>query len=238
MHTQDSNVAPAAGELERYLPERYRIEAVAAEQDRGVYESFLREAYEPLGFVHDSIRPAAGSRCYRVRYGAQTAAIFRLTPVEDERSPYFRLVPGATRPDGGRALLLEVNNVIVGRTFRATPALGLILRHCARTAASEGYDFVVGTTRYQTLRHFADFGVVPIDHAPLHLLGRPDLLDFTIFYDTADPASCQYIEQRSKHFFHQQYVLKSIQRKYATLLPTFSRRPDGAAIRGTEAAFS
>ena len=215
---------PDSGELPKYQVEHYQVVAVSEEADLRQYEHFMREAYDPLGFVHESIRPAADSRCFRVIYGGQTSAIFRLTAVNDSTSPYFSIVPGALKPNGANASLLEVNNVVVGRTFRATPALGVILRYCARTAAAEGYDFVVGTTRYQTLRYFADFGVNPVDHAPLHLLGRGDLLDFVIFYDTADPVSCQYIELRAKHFFHQQYVLKSIQSKYSALLPRVSGR--------------
>ncbi|WP_020649667.1 hypothetical protein [Solimonas variicoloris] len=209
---------PSAGaadsSLDLYRPERYRIREIDGQLQRRTYEALLEQTYGALGFPLAGLRPTDDSRCFLLEFGAQTAATFRLTPVDDGDHHFRRVLPRATRADGAPLRLLEVNNVIVVPRFRATIALGLLLRHSALHAAAHGYDFIVGLTRYQVLRHFVEFGVVPVDHEPLHLLGRDDLLDFTIYYDTASPASCAYIEQRAQRYFHQQYVLRSIDEKY------------------------
>lgn len=200
--------------LDRYRPEHYRLTRVWASDDVADYQALMRDAYEPLGFMQDSVLPTACSDCYRLQFAGRTIAVFRLTPVEENGSAFFPLIPDAIGADGRRAKLLEVNNVVVAADFRATIVLGLILTHCATIAARQRYDFVVGITRYQTLRYFVDFGVVPVDHEPLHLLGRPDLLDFVIYYDVSTPASRLYFRQRSRRYFHQQYVMRCIQAKY------------------------
>jgi hypothetical protein len=226
-HTESAiGMETTVGYLQLLEADRYRVESIVEPSQHEEYGALLRKVYEPLGFMHENFQPTAESRCYRIQFQEQTAAVFRLAEVTDKGSPYFRLVPGATQPDGTRSRLLEVNNVVVARKYRGTPALGIILRYSARIAAAEHYRAVVGTTRYQTLRYFADFGVLPVAHEPLHLLGRDDLLDFVIYYDTIDPISCLYMEERSNRFFRQQLILKEIQAKYASRLPTISCRTE------------
>lgn len=200
--------------LDAYRAEAYQLREIDAAPDAANYERLLRETYEPLGFMRGELLPVAGSRCYKLMYRGTLVAIFRLTPVLDGESPYFRLVPGARSADGRRARMVEVNNVVIAAPFRATILLGLLLYHCAVRARRMGCDFVVGLTRYQTLRFFVDFGVVPVDHPPLRLLGQAHLLDFVIYYDIASRESLRYLHERARRYFHQQYVMKSIQQKY------------------------
>ena len=192
----------------------YEVQELSCSSDYEEYEALLRKVYEPLGFMSESIRPGASSRCYRVRHSNATVAVFRLTRVTDPNSAFHRLIPGISDGDSEGGPLLEVNNVVIEREYRGTPALGVILRFCARRSAAEKYRAVVGITRYQTLRHFAEFGVLPVSHEPLHLLGRSDLLDFVIYYDTRDPVSTQYMEERAKRVFKQQKILKEIEVRY------------------------
>lgn len=215
--------APAASEpclspplptLDAYRVEAYQLQEIDAASGAVDYERLLRETYEPLGFMRGELLPVDGSRCYQLTYRGTLVAIFRLTPVLDDQSPYFRLVPGACSKDGRRARMVEVNNVVIAAPFRATILLGLLLYHCALSARRMGCDFVVGLTRYQTLRFFVDFGVVPVDHPPLRLLGQAHLLDFVIYYDTGSQESLRYMHERARRYFHQQYVMKSIQQKY------------------------
>lgn len=200
--------------LDAYRAEAYQLLEIDTASDAVDYERLLRETYEPLGFMRGEFLPVAGSRCYKLLYQGALVAIFRLTPVLDGESPYFQLVPGARFADGRHARMVEVNNVVIAAPFRATILLGLLLYHCAVCARRMGGDFVVGLTRYQTLRFFVDFGVVPVDHPPLRLLGQAHLLDFVIYYDTAGRESLRYMHERSRRYFHQQYVMKSIQQKY------------------------
>lgn len=200
--------------LDAYRAEAYQLLEIDTASDAVDYERLLRETYEPLGFMRGEFLPVAGSRCYKLLYQGALVAIFRLTPVLDSESPYFQLVPGACSADGRHARMVEVNNVVIAAPFRATILLGLLLYHCAVCARRMGGDFVVGLTRYQTLRFFVDFGVVPVDHPPLRLLGQAHLLDFVIYYDTASRESLRYMHERARRYFHQQYVMKSIQQKY------------------------
>lgn len=212
-------------ELDRFDPSRYALSSVLEDDDRSAYEALMRNAYEPLGFMSPTVLPTERSDCFQIRYNGKLIAVFRLTPVEDPASAYFPLLPIGLRPRSN-VRLLEVNNVVVDQDFRATIVLGLILVHSATIAVASGYDFVVGITRYQTLRYFVDFGVIPVDHEPLHLLGRPDILDFVIYYDVQTIESRDYIHQRARRYFHQQQVMRSIQLKHGS-------RPRRSALEGS-----
>ncbi|MGH8444647.1 MAG: hypothetical protein ACREVL_05230 [Solimonas sp.] len=216
--------------LDLYRVERYGVEAVTTPAQWQAYDALFEQTYRALGFPLDALRPEADSRCFLVTHDGQPVATFRLTPVTDVDSHYHRLLPRRARRDGSPLRLLELNNVIVAPRFRATIVLGLLLRHSALFAAECDYDYIVGLTRYQILRHFVEFGVVPVDHEPLHLLGRDDLLDFVIYYDTASRDSCDYIEQRARRYFHQQFVLHSIDEKYGIA----SRRRASAQRRSAQ----
>ncbi len=213
-----------AQSADRCNVDAYRVDELGGDADVDAYTRLLAAVYEPLGFMNERILPGPQSRAFLVRYRQQVVGIFRLTEVSDTASPYHRWMP--TTPGGRAPRWLEVNNVIVAAEFRATILLGLMLYRSACIAQRDGYDAVVGITRWQTLRFFVDFGVVPVEHPPLHLLGRDDLHDFIIYYDTRDPVSVAYMHQRSARWFHQQHVLRRLQNRY---LPRSSNARQGAA---------
>lgn len=192
----------------RYLPDRYRIQRLANHTDAADYLKTLAAAYEPLGFMSPQVLPSQRSDCYVASHQDRVVGIFRLTEVADRAGPYHRWLPPEVSGRGAR--WLEVNNVVIAAEFRATVLLGVLLHRCACIAADQGYAAIVGITRLQTLKFFADFGVVPVDHPPLQLLGRPDLKDFIIYYDTRDPESLSYLQGRARRWFHQQYVMRCI----------------------------
>jgi hypothetical protein len=107
-----------------------------------------------------------------------------------------------------------VNNVVVAQRYRASIVLGLVLYHSACQAHAAGYHFVVGVNRFEVLRFFVDFGVVPAEHPPLSLLGKAHLQDFVNYYDTSDAASIAYMHERARRYFHQELVMRSIREKY------------------------
>lgn len=195
--------------LDRYRPDAYEVQELAPAADVAPYLELLAAVYEPLGFMTDKVLPAERSRCFVVRYRGQVVAIFRLTEVTRTDSPFHRWLPAELRQAGAR--WIEVNNVVIGADFRATALLGVVLYRCACIAREGGYAAVVGITRWQTLRFFVDFGVVPVDHPPLHLLGRPDLKDFIIYYNTGEAEAITYLHLRAHRWFHQQYVMRRIQ---------------------------
>ncbi len=205
-HRPETSLAAVA---DRFRPEAYTVTAVLTRRDAAAYDRLLTDTYEPLGFLSERVLPGADSRRYLIRYHQTPIAIFRLTEVRDADAPYHRWLPAEVSGPGAR--WLEVNNVIVAAEFRATIVLGLLLYESARLAHAMGFDAVVGVTRLQTLRFFVEFGVVPVDHPPLHLLGRDDINDFLIFYNTRDRDSVRYMHRRAQHWFHQQYVLRCIQ---------------------------
>lgn len=201
---------PAA---DSFRADSFELRAIPSGGESSDYYRLLTQTYEPLGFMTQDILPTRESLRYYVLHGGSVVAIFRMTPVEDDGSPYYGLVPGA-RIAGRRRRLAEVNNVIIASPYRASILLGWLLYECAKLAHVQGYDYVVGITRHQTLRFFVDFGVIPVDHPPLQLLGKDHLLDFVIYYDTRSPDSVAYMHERARRYFHQQFVMRNIQEKY------------------------
>ena len=225
-------VINAGPQADRFRADSFSLHAIPAQGDATQYDRLLAETYEPLGFMTREFLPSERSQRYYVTHGGHVVAIFRLTRVEDPASAYFELVPGAVR-EGRRAPLAEVNNVVIASPYRASILLGLLLYESAKLAHALECDYVVGITRHQTLRFFVDFGVIPVDHPPLHLLGKPHLLDFVIYYDTRTPASIAYMHERARRYFHQQYVMRNIQEKYvrpALRHPDTTRFNDAAAL--------
>jgi hypothetical protein len=218
----------AARALDLFRPELFEVRCVNDDIDRREYHRVLRAHYEPLGFYTEQVLPSADSVLFMVRHEGSIAAIFRLTGVDDPGSPYFDLVPGARDAGGRPRKLLEVNNVVIARTYRASIVLGLLLYRSACEAHARGYDFVVGLNRLQILRFFVAFGIVPVDHPPLRLLGKEHLNDFINYYDTADPVSVAYMHERAKRYFHQEYVMRNIQEKYARPLVRVARATTNA----------
>jgi hypothetical protein len=104
--------------------------------------------------------------------------------------------------------------VILKPSYRGNVALGLLLYEAAKKAWQKNYDYIVGIARHRVLRYFVEFGVIPVLHEPLHLLGKEDLMDFIIYYDTHSANSIQYLEERAKRFFYQEYVMAAIRQRY------------------------
>jgi len=203
-----------ADPLDLYRSELFNLCHVGTAAEFSEYHAFLQAHYEPLGFFCGEVLPSAESMMFAIRHCGVLAAIFRLTPVSDPRSDYFDLVPGARDDDGAHRRLLEVNNVVIAREFRASIVLGLILYHAACQAHAARYHYVVGINRFEVLRFFVDFGVIPAEHPPLSLLGKEHLQDFVNYYDTSDARSIAYMHERAKRYFHQELVMRSIRDKY------------------------
>jgi hypothetical protein len=203
-----------ADPLDLYRSDLYALCHVGDAREFAEYHRFLQAHYEPLGFFCGDVLPTAQSMMFAIRHCGELAAIFRLTPVQDLQSRYFDLIPGAKADDGAPRRLLEVNNVVIARPYRASIVLGLILYHSACLSHAAAYHYVVGLNRFQVLRFFVDFGVIPAEHAPVSLLGREHLQDFVNYYDTADPASIAYMHERARRYFHQELVMRSLREKY------------------------
>lgn len=213
-----------------FRPELYTVEPVHTAKAWQEYVRFLEMHYEALGFETKCCQPREESTLYSIRFREELAAIFRLTEITDSRSVYYRLVPGAERDDGSLSRLLEVNNVVIARAFRASAVLGLLLYTSACVGHEQGYQFVVGLNRFQILRYFVDFGVVPAEHAPEYVLGKDHLQDFVNYYNTGDQASVDYMHERARRYFHQEYTMSRLREKYvrpAHAGSRHSRRPPG-----------
>lgn len=189
----------------------YRLRRVCDARDAALYRRVLAGTYEALGFPPDVCAPRPHSQRYLVSYGRQAAGIFSLTPVCAADFPAGRWLPPRLRR--ARARWLEVNNVVVVPAFRATVVLGMMLYESARRAQAQDCDALVGLVRAQVLPFFVDVGVMPVDHPPLHLLGRADLHDFLIYQDTRDPAVRQYLRLRARQWFEQQRVMHRIRQR-------------------------
>lgn len=168
------------------------------------YEDFLKRSFKPIGLYNDEFLPAVESSCYKITFGDEIVAIFRLTPVGED-SVFHRTIPGAV----GRKIL-EVNNVAVERTYQGDLLLGIILKNCAVLSHLKGYDVVAGLVRYDVLPVFVDFGTIPVRHEPLHLLGDPAIHDYVTYFMTNKKAHVDYALARSYHYFHRKVTMKNI----------------------------
>lgn len=212
----DQRPAPSATEdldVARCRAENYALVEVRAPHEAATYDALLQTTYRPLKFLTDKVYPRATATRYRLMFRGSTAGICALTPVTDPDTMalYGDLVPPLET--GRRPRLLEITNVILTPEHRGGIALGFILAQCAEKAIAHWYDYIVGITRYQTLRYFVDYGVVPVDHPPLHLLGKKELRDFAIYYDTHSEESVRYLRERTRIYFHQVAVLAQIKRR-------------------------
>ncbi|MEN2787954.1 hypothetical protein ACFOKI_16375 [Sphingomonas qilianensis] len=192
------------------VAENYSFTAANAPQLRA-YHDLIRTTYEPLGFLNDhadAFMPRDGTQCYVLCYLDEVVGSCSLTPVQDEQSVFNRFIPGQTGEQ--RARMIELNNIILVPELRGGIGLSLILYHATLRAMEDGAELVVGITRYQTLRHFVEAGAIPVNHEPLHLLGREDLHDFVIYYDVRSPDALTYLRERARRLFGQALTLKDI----------------------------
>jgi hypothetical protein len=210
--TPIQRVTPDELELARFDRDNFEFVEIRAMQKRQDYIDLLEATYRMLGFLEEFVYPKPDAVLFELTFREELAGICALTPAAVESS-LLDLIPGG-RKNGHHARVLELTNVIVVPSFHGSIALGLLLYGCAYHTWRNGYDFVAGIVREEVLRAFVDFGVVPVDHAPLHLLGRDDLNDFAIYYDTRSPESIVYMHERTQRYCNQKHILRAIELKY------------------------
>lgn len=215
----EQNIQPSDGcsSTDACEAENYRFE-IASPSQLEKYLELVRETYGPLGFLNDhcdSFMPRRQTCCYVLTYRGDVVGSCSLTPVQDERSLFHRLVPGGDRQSGTQ--MIELNNIILVPELRGGIGLALILYHAALQALETGADLVVGITRYQTLRYFVEAGAIPVDHEPLHLLGREDLHDFVVYYDIRTGDARTYLRERARRLFSQAKTLHNIKSRVASV---------------------
>lgn len=211
----------------------YRFEIASPSQlDR--YLELVRETYGPLGFLNDhadGFMPRRQTRCYVLTYAGEVVGSCSLTPVQDERSLFHHLVPGGDLQSGTQ--MIELNNIILVPDLRGGIGLALILYHAALEALETGADLVVGITRYQTLRHFVEAGAIPVDHEPLHMLGREDLHDFVIYYDIRSRDARTYLRERARRLFAQASTLRNIKNRVSTGAERRAKKTSQVSVKPT-----
>ncbi|WP_435634690.1 hypothetical protein ACSC9U_24145 [Pseudomonas solani] len=174
------------------------------------YMGILRQSYEALGFFKSSVMPGSATRCFGLYFKENIVGILGLEEAKiTELKPYFEYLPNIGRPPK----LLEATNVVLIPEFRGGVGIGVLLREAALQAIKGGFDYIVGITRYQTLRYFVEFGLVPVDHPPLHLMEREDVDDWIVYYRTSDESAASYLRERSERYFHQQKTMYAIRER-------------------------
>jgi predicted GNAT family N-acyltransferase len=193
-----------------YCLDNYTFFEISSKKDIEEYDKLLDVTYSPLGFLDPKILPKQETMRFGLNFDDELIAICSLTPILDNNTNAFSEVVPMFQ--GKR--LIEMGNVIIKPKFRGNVTLGLLFSNVARYSNRNNYDYVVGITRHKILRHFVDFGVIPVLHEPLHLLGNEDLNDFILYYDTHANESIQYMEERTRRFIYQEYIMASIKEKY------------------------
>ena len=196
-------------DISLYNHRLYRVSPINCE-DCDLYNEYiqiLKVTYSPLGFFRPSVLPKENTQCFGLMFDGNLEGIFAITPISDiSKTPYMLLVPNM----GHSRKVAEISNVVLRKRVRGAVALGVILYEAAQFAVAENYDALVGTTRHQTLPFFVDFGVTPVFHEPLHLMGDQSIDDFVIYFETADTESIEYMHARAKRFFQKEMVLAKI----------------------------
>lgn len=188
---------------------RYKIIKLDSDCHSQRYHEILAEAYTALGFYRQEVLPGPDTQCFGLFFDGEMEATFGLTARPYPEGSLFRSRIPSLQGDSS-ANLLEASNVVLSPRVRGGLALGIMLHYIASYAVDRGYDYVVGITRYQTLRFFVEFGLVPVDHDPLHVLGREDIDDWVMYYETRGEAARFYLQERARRFFHQQQVMARI----------------------------
>ena len=190
------------------------------------YHDLVKMSYGPLGFLNDradQFMPREGTRCYVLCYLGEVVGSCSLTLVRDRQSIFHNLIPRQADDQG--AEMMELNNIILMPDLRGGIGLALILYHATLAAVEDGAGLIVGITRYQTLRHFVEAGAIPVDHEPLHLLGREDLHDFVIYYDIRSTDARIYLRERARRLFDQALTLRDIKERVTSGRRTASAQP-------------
>jgi hypothetical protein len=196
-------------DLSLYNHRLYRVRPIGCD-DQNLYDEYLdilKVTYSPLGFFRPAVLPKENSQCFGLLFDGRLEGIFAVTPIRDiSKTPYMALVPNM----GHSRKVAEISNVVLRKRVRGAVALGVILYEAAQFAVAGNYDALVGTTRHQTLPFFVDFGVTPVFHEPLHLMGDESIDDFVIYFETADKESIDYMHARARRFFQKEMVLAKI----------------------------
>ena len=178
----------------------------------GAYLELLQATYSPLGFFHASVLPKKHSQCFGLFFCGILEGIFAVTPLNQSSNiPYTTLIPEISESKH----LAELSNVVLRKRVRGAVALGVMLYEAAKYAVSSKFDALVGTTRQQTLPFFVDFGVTPVFHEPLHLMGNEAINDFVIYFNTVDEESVQYMHARARRIFKKEVVMANIRQNFA-----------------------
>ena len=173
----------------------------------GQYISLLKSTHAPLGFFRESVLPKEETQCFGLFFNESLEGIFAITPIPDiSKTQYFKYIPNLKSSEK----VAELSNVVLRKRFRGSVALGVILYEAAKHAVSGKYFALVGTTRQQTLPFFVDFGVTPVFHEPLHLMGDQSINDFVIYFETNKKESIDYMHTRAERFFQKELVLAKI----------------------------
>lgn len=190
----------------------------ASSNEMNSYNRFLRESYEPLGFLNhelDKFLPREATNCYFLHYLNDPVGICSLTPVKGIDSVYHKNIE-YLKYKHSAASMLEINNVVIAKHLRGSIGVALILYKAVKEVIAREMDMLVGLTRYQTLRYFVEFGATPVYHKPLHLLGKEELNDYIVYYDVKVPEAKSYLEQRFVRFLYQLSVMNRIRKDINT----------------------
>jgi hypothetical protein len=178
------------------------------------YLRILAETYTPLGFFRQSVIPKEETICFGIWHEGAMEGIFGLTPIRSGDQTVFRNLIDDVRSVAD-VQLIEISNVVLRKKIRGDVALGVMLYEAAQRAHAKGFHFLVGITRYQTLRYFVNFGVTPVLHEPLHLMGMSSVDDYVIYFDTHSKDSVVYMHERAKRYFRQESIMARIKGRYA-----------------------
>lgn len=200
--------------LERYEPANYLFRALESEEEFAAFDELLESRYGPLNFLRTAEKkaflPREGTTRYGLFFGNELVGICALNPVDKKGSVFHKYIPVSRIAE---RRLVEINNVVLCRRFTGLGCATILLYEAVKAAMRAGYDMTVGITRYQTLKFFIESGAVPVDHPPLHLLGRPDLLDFIVYYDLS-PQGVEYLHYHIPRAIRHEMIYEKIKRSY------------------------
>jgi hypothetical protein len=212
--------------------ENYSFGRLTAPEEVALYDRIVETTYRQLDVYCDEFQPKRDATRYGLEFEGKLVGICSIDPVEEDDSVYTRLVPEIR----ARALaldrplrLLETKNVIVAPEHQNGVALGVMMEWNRAFSHREGFDYVVGTVRWEVLSAFVRVGLVPVANPPLRLLKRDDVLDFLIYFDTHSEMADTYIREKFRRYFHEKRELAIIKERYVK--PARRRAPASAAAR-------
>lgn len=204
----------AASGLELLNPDHYSLQLLDTPEEYEQFNEMLVSRYGPLNFLKDDDRtsflPKPDTKRYGLFQGGELIGICALNPITDRDTVFHQYIRD---DDLSTRRIVEVNNVVLSRRFIGMGCLTIMLYEAVKRAISDGFDIAVGITRYQTLRFFIESGAVPVEHPPLHLLGREDILDFIIYYDLS-PSGQTFLHHHVPRSIRHEMIFERIKRQY------------------------